>query len=346
MFVVNAGAQVLFKAFNITTAGAQGDFAAVHVLAGGNAEFDNMALSGGAGGPQIKVDGGGTVKVVDSFLGENAGDNLESQGTSNVTLINVTSEGSTQGGYTGSNITAINTINVNNDTLGGPQTDCTSPYKVAIDDLVDDTSCGAASTGGITQTTNAAINFQGAGFYGGPIFTNQIVSPSSAINAGNPTWCPSVDGRFYPDTSLSKSPAKCDVGNYQSDEGANDLKASTDTAGPTCQVASVNQSSNPQTETVNATDSGVGLGADAITFLAPTGSTDPSPTDNGTVTYPVVGSSWFAMTSPTGQTGETDFPSTSPLAVTATKPTGDAALNDTHWSFDATDWLGNTNYCH
>jgi hypothetical protein len=113
----------------------------------------------------------------------------------------------------------------------------------------------------------------------------------------------------------------------------------------------VNQSSNPQTETVNVADSGTGQGPDAIGYFTPAGFTsggtpDPIPTNNGTVSYPTVGSTWFALTNPTGQAGTTDFPSNSALPVTATKPVGDAAVNDTKWSFDATDWLGNTTYCH
>jgi len=83
---------------------------------------------------------------------------------------------------------------------------------------------------------------------------------------------------------------------------------------------------------------------------APDGFPTPStsiPTSNGTVSYPTVGSTWFADLNPSATIPSmVDFPSNSPLAVTASKPAGDTTVGDTKWSFDATNWLGITTYCH
>jgi hypothetical protein len=90
------------------------------------------------------------------------------------------------------------------------------------------------------------------------------------------------------------------------------------------------------TQSVLATEaSGIGLGTDSV---------NNATTTNGSVSWPVVGSTWFNETSPS-LAAALDFPSNGNYPVTATKPVGDLTVNDTQWSFYASDWLGNTTLC-
>jgi hypothetical protein len=221
----------------------------------------------------------------------------------------------------------------------------------ATSSQADDTSCGAGVTvpGGTAGTAaQNLINLGFSNFNGGGTETQVPADPngtipgvtsgtSSLTNAGNPLTCAVSDQRFF-----LKTPGSCDIGAFQK-TGSRD----TETAGPMCKVTALNESTNPSvasTEQVTATDAMSGVGPDAITNAT-------IDTAGSTVAWPVVPGTLFAETSP-GQSPALDYPnntatgSGSGLALTATKPVGDVTKNDTHWTFDATNWLGITTFCH
>jgi len=369
IFQVAAGAHVLMKAFDIEGGGQVSTSAsAVEVQNGGTFEGDNMGFDGELG-PALTTDSGGASTVSDSLIGDgsNGGPQMTNASATPTTLINDTIEGNSGVPMSvngNASYLAINNLIVANQ---GPM--CSTGMVAGSTNNLGDPNgftnlCGSS----LTTTTAAAINLQGSAFYGGPTISNAICNPqlatkafacgsnSSAIGAGDPAFCPKVDQRFFPITS-----GTCDAGSYQSTSEV-DLNntAGVATTTPTCPTSvSINETANPATESVGVSDSGSGLGADAISYVAnPVGAdnggathfptpSEPTPTDNGTVSYNTIGTTWFAATNPNaGIAAEGDFPSNSPFMVTATKPAGDTTVNDTHWSFDATNNLGITTYCH
>jgi hypothetical protein len=345
---ISSGANVLFKAFGLDFGGVANSvsFAGAEVHSGATLEADNMELNAGLG-VAIAVDSGGAATISNSTGDTGSEPFIAATGPSTTPtwLINDTFADAGNGAIIQSanaQVGAINSMLVNNETVSTTAHECSIPLVAgSTNDQIDDTSCG---TTGVTQVTAAQEALQGDGLYGGPTNSDPPAATAPAIGAADAADCPNYDQRFYPRTAST-----CDVGAFQSTGTTNEGGlgvAPAQTTGPSCAVTSKNQTVLPQTETVSATDTGIGLGPDAIAYFTPSGSTYPIPTNNGTVSYGTVGSTWFAKTMaspPVAQEG--DFASNSPLAVTATKPATDAALNDTQWSFDATNWLGITTYC-
>ena len=324
LFRIMPSANVLMKGFDITGAGSTNING---IIDSGNLEIDNMALDGMTGNAVQVNQPPAHVTVTNSDISDGVfgAFSLQNTGVSQATLNNDTIYDNQTGAFLGGTYTVNNTVfALNNQTSG---TECLQPGTTvnAHNSYSDDSSCG---TSGITVDPNTQNDFNFTNDNGGPSYTTQPVAGSSFLGQGNVLTCPTSDQRFF-----LRSSGSCDVGSYQT-TGAQD----TQTGGPKCTVASVNQTSNPQTMTVNATDSGIGVGTDAILTTT---------TNNGTVSYPTVGSSWFALTSPGLPNGAPqDQPSTGPLAVTATKPVGDTAKGDTKWSFDAENWLGQITHCN
>lgn len=360
LFQVEPGANVLFKAFDMEGGGSfNTQFASIQVEGGATVEIDNMGLVGSQG-PAVFVQPagatggqGGVATITNSEITSTTQSNGTIFNNSNlpVTMVNDTFEVN-NGGLVGANFVAINTLFVQDGT-----SPCSNPLQSPSTNNLTDLAgvCGSS----MTTTTDQAIDLQGAApAYGGPTTSDQILAPSTAIGKGNVSFCPSLDQRF-----MTRSSGTCDVGSYQT-TADNNTPNGASLAPPTCPTTGViNESSNPATETVSASNSTTGLGPDAISYVANPASADngtatgfptPSeaiPTDNGTVSYPVlsnaIGATWFAATNPGASlAAQDDLPSTQPIPVTATKPLNDTTVNDTHWSFDLSDWAGIASYCH
>jgi hypothetical protein len=325
LFTIEPGANVIFKAFDLISAGGVG-FPAVRI-AGGNLELDNGSFSGNIGdGVDLS---GGTLTTNNFLFSSNddavgSGSAIDNEGGS-VTLNNSTLAHNDHGGVT-NGFVAHNTVLYQNapDCIGSG---ATSDVNSEDDDL----TCNVTFGGG-------APNIGPAQFNGGPTLTAAPQSGSDAIGAGNFSWCARSDARFF---NLPVGATSCDIGEVQTT-----ATMVADTTGPVCTIFSKNESTNPSvpsTEQVNAVDSGAGgVGADAIGNTTIVLKSNPS-TTNGTVAYPTVPGTLFDATSPTSNI--LDQPSGSPFPVTASKPAGDLTVNDTQWSFTATDWLSNQTLC-
>jgi hypothetical protein len=324
LIVISAGANVLIKGVDIAAGGGNGANAVEDF---GNLELDNSTI-GGAQGTGLNVDSGGTAVVSNSDLSGNIFDALASSGT--VTLVQDTFAYNGAGAIAGPGISSYNTYFFKNKQVSGAGAcEANTSTDTFTSDYNDDSSCG---TTGVTVALDRNLPTGQQIFAGGPSQTVPLNSGNQAIGKGNPLYCPTADQRFFLYTQGSGG--TCDVGSYQT-TGAQD----TSTTGPACAVASTNESSNPavpSTQTVNVTEAGgIGIGADSV---------NNTTTNNGMVSTPAVGTSWFNAVN-SGLSVDQAYPSVGPYGVTATKPAGDLTVGDTKWSFFATDWLGNTTLC-
>jgi hypothetical protein len=169
-----------------------------------------------------------------------------------------------------------------------------------------------------------------------------------AVGAG--ANCLPVDARFYVTAGTD-----CDAGSYQT-------TGTVDSSTPVC-TAAVPDYAAPggATDTVGVTDAGAGIGPDSITtssiaILSPPGGSGQQP---GTVMWdtldnqgPFAGPTWWDATSP-NYPAEADLPESltypsptdTPFYVEAQKQSGDTTMDDTSWSFTATDWAGESTLC-
>jgi hypothetical protein len=304
LFVVAANVnRVVFKALTLTNGGTDpGGFVAIRVK--GTTEIDNVAMSGNTGTYQLGVDTGGTAVVNNTSINDGTATGINNNGT--LTLNNVTVANNFNGGlFSGGSLRLANTIVANNNPLAnfGVQ-DCTiTGAKTTTASLDSDGTCGVARSGVNPNLGPSSNN-------GGPSPSLAPAAGSQAINNGDNT-VPSCtnDQRFF-----VRSDGLCDIGSYE-------VGAARDTTPPTCTVTATRiQTAGAQTagdqQDVTVTDSGAGLGFDAISNVT---------TTNGSV----------AFTAPTN-------PTRSGLVLTATRS---AAGSLTHWSFTATDWAGNSTNC-
>jgi hypothetical protein len=147
--------------------------------------------------------------------------------------------------------------------------------------------------------------------YLGPLAFNGGPTKTRALSSDSPA-IGAGDDSVCPTTDqrfFVRGDGHCDVGAYEAG-------AAQDTTAPSCAVTATRHDTDPQQQDVTARDLGSGLGPDAITNVA---------IDNGTVAAPTIAS-----------------PTTAGQVVTATK--SDQSVL-THWSFDVTDWSGNTKHC-
>jgi hypothetical protein len=384
LFKLSSGANVIFKSFDLDLCGAT-TVACVEVSQNAHAEFDNMAIEGanglpvivdsgtpGSAGPPI-VNGipGGMAIFNETSIIDGSGNGPEIQGGSAIP----TNEGggSTAGDASFNNATISNNgiagidnqansiVNLNNTVIDfSNQTavgahDCANTVQSAGSSQADDASCGT----GVTTETAAGINLGFSNFNGGGTETQVPADPNGTIsgstsgtstltNAGNPLTCAVSDQRFD-----LKTPGSCTIGAYQT-TGVPD----PETTGPTCKVTALNEAS-PASEQVTITDAMSGIGPDAITnatisstFTGGAGTVAWPGVPVAPATAPPGTSTLFDETSP-GQSPALDYPNNTLLpasgagfVVTATKLAADTTVNDTHWTFDATNWLGQTTLCH
>lgn len=319
MITVATGGNVVIKAVDLQAGGTTATYA-VSVNNGGQLELDNAAIDGSTG-TSLNVNAGGSATVTDSDISDGASFGVQSANGATTTLTNDTIANNSNGGIAGVNVNVTNSIlsQFGADGVANCSHTPGNSYHF-INTYADDASCPGA-----TEDDNLINELNFTGFNGGPTESTALES-GPEVNGANALYCGTSDQRFFIRGS------GCDAGSYQIN-----ATQGTQTETPVCTVQSVNRTSNPQTMTVLADDSTIGMGPDAIL-----GTT----TDNGTVSYPTVGSTWFAVSSPgTPSPGPMTLPSKNGVPVTATKPAGDTAVNDTHWSFTAENWLANQTLC-
>jgi hypothetical protein len=362
LIIVQPNAQVVLKGFDVQSAGTGPGVGAVEIA--GTAEIDNVGVDGNSG-TGLLVDSTGTVTATNSSFSDGNVDGVEEFGTAtfiNDDIVNNAGGGIEANGVgSGTSMLLVNSVVAHNAGIEANE-DCfgldngAGDGLTTINDYIDDSTCNGGGTG-ITQATDTQLKLPNGGtFNGGPTKTLPPGSGSLLIGHGASAFCPPEDQRFFLYTG-----SPCDVGDYQTTAlpAASQPATQATVAGPTCSVATVSEGTDPEFETVNASDavahsgSGVGLGPDTIGFFTQQGYTGPDPlgTSNGTLSWPTLGPSsflgatWLAETDPTASDpSELDLPSTASFPVTATKPVGNT--NTTFWSFDATNWLGVTTYCH
>jgi hypothetical protein len=360
LFKVSSGANVIFKALDMNLCGSTTAFACVHVGSGAQVEFDSMAFEQANGVPLI-VDSGGTVTLNESSVVDGAGNGPTISGTANFNNVTI-SDNNADGivNQAGSTVNLNNTVIDFNNTGAGAGRSCAAAVQSAASSQADDPSCGANVTVPVANTAcpttlgsailvaQCRINLGASNFNGGPTETqipadpagtfSGSTGPSSLTGAGNALTCAVSDQRFF-----LKTPGSCDIGAYQSTGAHN-----TETTGPTCRVTALSETS-PASEQVTITDGMSGIGPDAITNATISSTFSGGA---GTVAWPVITGTLFDQTSPGGASAALqDFPNNATtgtgagFVVTATKLAADTTVNDTHWSFDATNWLGETTLC-
>jgi hypothetical protein len=262
LFVIAAGAHVLFKAFDLTHAGAgpsTGGGAGVN----GTLEADNMDF-GGEAGWGLEVFTGGTFIANNTCICDNGAENLNMQGGTATLNQSSVLDGffngidSTNGGPISGTVNVTNTVIANNNGGVATGTDCVGTVTSSTSSIDSDGTCGVNTTQpyssmGLTTVFNNS--------FGGPTLTHKVTAPSTLIGAGTNALCAPTDQRFFPKSSTS-----CDVGSYQTTA----LTKAATTA-PTCTVPATvggqpnpNYGTNPATMTVNAGDGVTGIGADAM----------------------------------------------------------------------------------
>ena len=324
LFTIAAGANVIFKAFDLLQAG--GPQWPNTLVNGGTLEVDNMAVAGNPGdGIDVSAASTSNLRFVNSYCEGTLSPGVcilnTGQNGAQVLLVDSTVALNGAAGIAGP-------MTMHNDVFGGDNPGCDTPAVNTPNTSEDeDGSCGADFIG--TPDLGQPLN------NGGPTLTS-APGPSSDLstNPADPAWCEHSDQRFFTATSSS-----CIIGSYQPN-----YTLQSDTAGPTCHVDFVHNSptDSPQSMQVSATDAGVaGQGADTVgnTTIVLKNTT----TTNGTVSFPTVPGTLFDETAP--GTNILDSPSATAFPVLAQKPASDTTANDTFWSFTATDWVNNQTLC-
>jgi hypothetical protein len=294
LFTVNPGVTASFVGFTITTAS---DIGFAVIRAKGTAKLDNVALSGN-NGTQLVVNNGGSATVTNSSVNDGNAGGISSS-TATLILNNSTVANNASGGVAaqGGTFQLNNTIVAKNNPLNNGSKDCFAKPTSTTTSLDSDSSCGVGALSGKDPLLGASLP------NGGPTPSLMPAAGSPAINAGTNAICPTTDQRFF-----VRNDGSCDI-------GAMERSGVRDTTAPACAVSGL-RAGPPKQQDVTASDSGSGLGPDAISAVT---------ISNGSVALSPFSS-----------------PSTGPLVVTATKT--DQALV-TQWSFTATDWAGNVKDC-
>jgi hypothetical protein len=331
-----AGDNVILKGFNLTNAPA--GFSAVQTN-GGNVELDNMSLWNQFGNGLTVA--GGTVAVNDSQVGDNVnsasfnGEGITQTGGV-LTLHHTTVSGDSKYGIQGTDYFMYDSLLINN--VGNncnPASNGSSPppglQNTDMNTYDNDGSCFDNADPGLSVQAPAA-------YLGGPTKSAPITSTGTAgsLTADNITSCPVEDERFF----LSPSTSSCNPGAAQN--GATRVTSepgnySTTTPSISCTVKTTTETP-PASQVVAVTDPTAWLGPDTILNAT---------TTNGTISWPVSGSTLFDETNAAGTNPQNwvTAPTASEYDITAFKPSTDATVGDTSWSFTAMDWLGNTKLC-
>jgi hypothetical protein len=314
---VATGVNVTLEAFLMTTCSSTPTKAVIRD--NGNLTMWNMAIAGN-NGIQLAVTQGATATVNDSSINDGNQEGILADGT--VVLTNVTVTGNQTGGILntgtpGRSVTANNSIISNNDPLLTNRPNCQNPVQVSDKSIENGTTCGTDLHG------DPNIDFSNQN--GGPTPTIGLLSPSPAMNAGDPAKCFTTDQRFFVHTGTG-----CDLGAYQTG-------ATRETTPPTCTVTRTQYPpavpTAQQDVTVTDSDSGLGPEAGAGNDAWPTGTINPADAiTNLTITNGTVSFTPFSK------------PSNSGLVLTATKGSN-PAVGSTSWKFTAADWAGNRKDC-
>jgi len=326
LFTIAAGANVIFKGFNVDTGG--GGTWPLLSDAGGNLELDNMAVYGSIG-DNLDISAASSNKVVinNSYFttshGQASIDNFGSAGTA-LTLNNDTIAGNLHAGVSGPFVS-------HNDVFATNSPDCDPPGTTSdVTSEDEDFSCNVTYSG--TPAIQAGANNGGPTFTGAPASNSDLLTTDTATQS----WCEKSDQRFF----TAPTGATCIIGSYQPN-----YTLQSDTAGPVCTVDFKDSGPgfNPNEMQVHATDSGVaGIGSDAISNQ--TIELKNTTTTNGTVSSAnVPGTLWDETTPGSNILGEPSSGTAYP--VLAQKPSGDTTAGDTFWSFTATDWFNNQTQC-
>jgi hypothetical protein len=324
-WVVNSGVTLTMEGMNFQGMGAPADAGAgVLVNSGGNLVewgVDNEGPPGFA----VNAALGGTATLNETLIDSALSDALSVAGT--LTLNNVSL---VHGAANGIDVTAGAALNINNsllitqvgsECLGGGATNG-GPGSIS-----DDATCSVAKN---SDTNENGIIPLSTTSNGGP--TPSIVIPANTDSTGTGTNCPTVDQRFFPNPVVG--------GVIQCDVGATSVNAAQQTSAPTCAVASTNGTVS-QTVDLNGGASGVGPeagpGTDNPTNVLATAYPPPA-----AVTVPGYSISNEQIANGTIAAFTATNPSSSPLAVTASKTTQGTV---THWSFTGLNWAGVAKNC-
>ena len=325
LFQINPGVTVTFEGMNIDAAGSSGN---ASIQDNGNLIMDGVAMDGPPSSA-LNVSAGSTATLngvtIDSALGDSIIDN------GSLTLNNTTIAAG--GGSAVDVPPAGYTLNLNNTVLafqvgpecfGGPATN-SGPGSAD-----DDGSCHVQYSDN-TNLDNYSWNPNGNG---GPDTTVELPAgnPDTSLKGVN---CPVDDGRFFVNPTVGGVP-QCDI-------GAVTTTATAESTGPKCTVTG-GSGGPPATQTVSLQDSGSGVGPQS-------GPATDNPTNTLATAYPppaavpVPGDSVSNLQVSNGTVATPTpllNPTTSPLALTATKTT---AGQLTHWSFTGLNWAGIATNC-
>jgi hypothetical protein len=260
MFTINSGANVLFKAVEITGGGST-TTAAIQVNSGGTLRIENSAVDSNPG-TGVNVASGGSAVITNSDISDGTFDGIENSGS--LTLINDTIAFNPQGGIVGPNIHMFNTLLANQQTAAGRN--CFNVTGlVAVTSIADDSpttpTCPTSGAGAVPNNTAAGTDLALTNDNGGPTITTALTAGNPAINAGTLADCPISDQRFFTG-SYGAVGTHCDLGSYQTTGTVNNS-----TAGPVCTAQTpsypVGQAAS---QVVNVQDSvnKSGLGADTL----------------------------------------------------------------------------------
>lgn len=235
---------------------------------------DNKVMSTGGGGGVIND--GSTLTISNTTLFNNTASTLGGGGILNansggITIINSTlsdNAGLSGGGVSNSAGTATlrNTI-VANSSSGG---NCFGAITNGGNNIDDGTTCGWGSSSGSQSSTNPLLGPLANN--GGATQTMALLTSSPAINAGNPSICPSTDQRGLPRRS-----GFCDVGAFEAQPASNTI------TGIQSQSAVFSTAfTSPLTVTVKDANANL-LGGTVVTYTVP-GSGASANLSSGTAT--------------------------------------------------------------
>lgn len=324
LFVVNPGVTVTFEGVGIDGAGSNGN---PSIMDNGTVLMYGVTMEGPPSNAlQVSTSASATLNefTLDSALGDGIIDN------GSLTLKNSTIAA---GQGSGIDLGPGYTLNLNNTVLafqvaaecfggtatnGGPGSaddDGTCGVQHSNDSNLDSYNWNTVSNGGPVQTVALPAN-----------------NPDTSGLGVN---CPTTDGRFFVNPVVG-GVTKCDIGAYTAG-------ATQQTTGPQCTITG-GTAGPPATQTVSLLDGGSGVGPQA-------GADTDNPSNTVATAYPppaavpVPGDSVSNLQIDNGTVMAPSpllNPTTSPLALTATKTTAGTL---THWSFTGLNWAGVASNC-
>lgn len=207
MLVVESHARVTLRDLELTTAGGQGQGAAVDDF--GVLDLESSTLAGN-NGPGLLVQPGAQATVRDSTLSDGLDFGLVDLGSAS--LFSSTVAANANGGVDDSSgiLDLTNTIvagdGANAVFPGSAAHDCTRPAHTSDRSLDGDGSCGVGALSRTDPLLGPLVR------NGGPTPTHALEPGSPAVAAGDPSACTLEDQRHY-----ARPSGRCDIGAYQTD---------------------------------------------------------------------------------------------------------------------------------